>query len=151
VDTRELVEPEELCPLEMNPDNGESPECGIQDFVLPQPILHRMAVGISTPRKHLGIGADMDVTAQSTPATLPRGPRQMGQTTSRKAKVTFATTPFKENEAVRVVQSEATPRNGAQRRTIFEDDAFGTSSVWKRTPVKNSNKHSDLVEVRPRL
>lgn len=146
---RERVEPEELFPLEMNPENGESSEDWIHDFVPPQPIIHRMPVGVSTPRERLETGADMNVTAQSTPVTLPRGSQQMGQMTSRKAKVTFAATPFEERELVRVIQNEATPRNGAQRRTIFEEDAFGTNSARKRTPAKNSNKHSALVEVGP--
>ena len=147
--TRELVEPEELRPLEMNPDNGESSEGWIQGSTLPQPIMHRIPIDISTPREHLGIDADIDVTAQSTPPTLPRGPRQMGQMPFRKARVTFAATPFEEKEAARVFQGEATPRNGAQRKTIFEDDMFGTNGAWKRTPTKNSNKHSALVGVRP--
>jgi len=133
----------------MNPDNGESSEDGIHAFMPPQPIIHRMPVGVSTPRERLGTGAGMNVTAQSTPATLPRGSQQVGQMTSRKVKVTFAATPFEERELARVIQNEATPRNGAQRRTIFEEDAFGTNNARKRTPAKNSNKHSALVEVRP--
>lgn len=133
----------------MNPDNGESSEGGIRGFILPQPIIHRIPVGISAPRERLGIDVGLDGAAQSTPATLPRGLRQVGEMTSRKAKVTFATTPFEEGEAVRAIQNEATPRNGARRKTIFEDDVFGTSSAWKRSPAKNPNKHSALIEVSP--
>lgn len=146
--TREYVEPEELRPLEVNPDDGEPPENGIHGLTPPQPIMDRMPLGISTPKELSWANVGMDVARQSTPATLLRGPQQAGQMTFRKPKVTFATTPFKEKEAVRAFQNEATPRNGTQRRTIFEDDLFGTNGAWKRTPVKDSDKHSGLVEVR---
>ena len=69
----------------------------------------------------------------------------------RKPKVTFATGQFKEKEAVRTVQNETTPRGGAQRRSIFEEDMFGTNSAWKRPPAKSSEKHATLVEVWSRL
>lgn len=137
-----------LRPLEMNPDDGESSEDGIRGFMLPQPIMGRMSpVGISTPKERLETGVGRDVTAQSTPATLPRGQHQAGEMTFRKPRVTFATTPFKE-KTVRSVRNETTPRNGAQRRTIFEGDVFGTNSAWKRTPAKSSDKHSALIKVR---
>ena len=65
----------------------------------------------------------------------------------RKPKVTFAATPFE----IRSVQNEATPGSGAQRRSIFEGDAFGTNSARDRTPAKDSDKHSALIKVRSRL
>ncbi|KAF9648425.1 hypothetical protein BDM02DRAFT_2277222 [Thelephora ganbajun] len=144
---RELAELEEPHPLEMNPDDGESLEGGIRGFAPLQPIMDRMPVGISTPKERLGVSAGKEATVQSTPAMLPRGPQQTGQMTFRKPKVTFATTPFKETEAVRSVQSEITPRSGVQRRTIFEDDVFGTNGAWKLTPAKNSDKHFALIGV----
>ena len=133
----------------MKPDNGESPEGRTYGLTLPQPITDRMLVGISTPRERPWISAGMDGTAQATPATLPRGPQQMGQMPYRKQRVTFAATPFKE-EAVRSAQSTFTPRNGAQKRAVFGDEFFGMNSAWKRTPVKekDSDKHSALIEVR---
>ena len=146
--TREFAEPEELRRLEINPDDGESSEGGIDSFALPQSIMNRMPVGISTPKGRLEIGAGVEVTAQSTPATLPRGQQQAERMTFRKPKVTFATTPFKEKEVFRPVQNEDTPRGGVQRRTIFEDDPFGTNGAWKKTPAKSPDKHTALVEVR---
>jgi len=65
----------------------------------------------------------------------------------RKPKVTFATGQFKEKERARTVQNETTPRSGAQRRSIFEDDVFGMNSARKRSPVKSSEKHATLIEV----
>jgi hypothetical protein len=142
---RKLVEPEELRPLEINPDDGESPMGG--GFTLPQPIMDRMPVDIPTPIERLQIGTRMAAIAQSTPTALPRGQQQSVQTTFRKPKVTFATTPFEERETVRPVQNDMTPRSGAQRRTIFEDDMFGTNHARKRTPSK-ADKHSALIGVR---
>jgi len=67
--------------------------------------------------------------------------------TFRKPKVTFATGHFKEKEAIRTIHNETTPRSGAQRRSIFEEDMFGTNSAWKRSPAKSSEKHATLIEV----
>lgn len=144
---REPVELEELRQLEMKPDNGEPSEGGTCGLTLRQPIMDRILVGISTPRERPWTSAGMDGTAQSTPAALPRGPRQVGQMPYGKQRVTFATTPFKE-ETVRSAQGAVTPRSGAQRRTIFEEDFFGMNSAWKRTPANDSDKHSALIEVR---
>jgi len=144
---RGLAVAEEPRPLEMNPDDGGSSEGGIPAFTLSQPIIDRMSVGISTPQEHLGIRVGMETNAQSTPATLPRGQQQAGYMTFRKPKVTFATTPSK-GKAVHYVQDEITPRGGAQRRTIFEGDAFGTNSAWKRMPATSSGEHSALIGVR---
>ena len=136
----------------MNPeDGGNSEGDGIRGFTPPQPIMNRIPVGILTPRERLGINAGTKVTMESTPATLSRGQQQGGQIVFRKPKVTFATGQFKEKEAVRTVQNETTPRGGAQRRSIFEEDMFGTNSAWKRPPAKSSEKHATLVEVWSRL
>ena len=144
---RELAGSEELRPLETNPEDGRSSEgSGIRGFTPPQSIMNRFPVGISTPRERLEIGTGMKVTMQSTPATLPRGQQQAGQM-FRKPKVTFATGQLKEKEGVRTVQNETTPRSGAQRRSIFEEDMFGTSSAWKRPYAKSSEKHANLIEV----
>ena len=145
---RELVDSDDTRPLEINPDDGGCPEAGFHSFVLPQPIMDRMPVDISTPKEWLRNCADMDVIAQSTPTGLPRGPQRLAQMASRKPKVTFATTPFTEKEAARLVQDRVTPRSGAQRRTIFEDDMFGTSSARRQAPTKGSDKHSALIGVR---
>ena len=148
---RELPEPSELCPLEKNPGDGQPPEAGgIRGFTPPQPIMNRMPVGISTPTERLEISAGPEVTAQSTPATLPRGRQQAGRITFGKQKVTFATSPL-EKGSVRFAQNEITPRSGVQRRTIFEDDVLGANSGWGRSPAKSSEKHSALVGVRCRL
>lgn len=144
---REPVEPEEPCLLEINPEDGGSPEGGIHSFMLPEPIMEQMAVGISPPNESLRMKADMDVIAQSTPRILPRGTQRFGQVTHRKPKVTFAT-PFKEREAVRPGPNDITPGGGARRRTIFEDDVLGTKSAWKRTPEKSPEKHTALIGVR---
>lgn len=148
---RELAEPEELRRLEINPDDGETSEGGIDSFTLPQPIMNRMLVGISTPKERLEINAGVEVNAQSTRATMPRGQQQAERMTFRKPKVTFATTPFEEKEASRPVQNETTPRTGVRRRTIFEDDVFGVDSAWKRAPAKSPDKHTALIEVRSRF
>jgi len=50
VRVQELVEPEEPRPFEMDSDNGESPESGIQSFALPQPVMDRMPIDISRPK-----------------------------------------------------------------------------------------------------
>ena len=147
---REPVELEELRQLEMKPDNGERSEGGTYGLTLRQPIMDRILVGISTPRERPWTSVGMDGTAQSTPATVPRGPQQMGQMPYRKQRVTFATTPFKE-EAVRSAQGAVTPRSAAQKRTIFDDEFLGMNSAWKRTPANGSDKHSALIEVRPWL
>lgn len=147
MDIRKLVEPEKLRPLEMNPDGGESSEDGVHGFTLPQPIMNRMLVGVATPKERLEIGARMDVSGESTPATLPRRLQQVGQMPLRKPKVTFATSSFKGKEAVRSLQNESTPRSGGQQRSIFEDNVFGIAGAWKRTPAKDSDKHSALVGV----
>ena len=115
--------------------------------MLPQPAIDRIPVDTSTPKEHLEVSGGMDGTAQSTPTTLSRGPRQVGRMMLRKPKVTFAATPFE----IRPVQNEATPRSGAQRRSIFEGDTFGTNSARDRTPAKDSDKHSALIKVRARL
>jgi len=65
----------------------------------------------------------------------------------RKPKVTFATGQLKEKGVVRAVHNETTPKSGAQRRSIFEEDMFGTHSAWKRPPAKSSEKHATLIEV----
>jgi len=65
---------------------------------------------------------------------------------SRKPRVTFATSPFKERVGAGPVQNDITPRSGAQRRTIFEDDMFGANGAWKRTPAK-ADKDSALIGV----
>jgi len=148
VRSRMLVESEELRPLEMNIDVGGSSEDGIHGFTLPQPIMDRMPIGVSTLKERLEISAGVDVTGQSTPATLPRKMQQAGQMPFRKAKVTFATTPLKGKEEIRSLQNESTPRSGGQQRSIFEDNMFGTTGAWKRTPAKDADKHSALVEVR---
>jgi len=148
---RELTVAEESRPLEMNPDDGESSEGGIHGFTLSQPITDRMSVDIPTPQERLGTMVGMKANAQSTPPTLPRGQQQAGYVTFRKPKVTFATTPSKGKDAVHYVQDEITPRGGAQRRTIFEGDVFGTNSAWRRMPAASSGEHSALTEVRSRL
>jgi hypothetical protein len=144
---RELVEPGGPRLFEINPDDGESPEGGIHDFMLPQPITDRMP-GTSPLKESLRMRAGMGVIAQSTPTTLPRGQQQFGQAAFRKPKVTFAATPFKEKETVRSGPNEVTPGGGTRRRTIFEDDLFGTKSAWKRTPEKGPEKHAALIGVR---
>lgn len=147
VRVRELVEPEKPRLLEINPDYGESPEGGIHNFMLPQPIMDRMSVDVSTPKESLRIRTGMEVMAQSTPATLPREKQQLGRATLRKPKVTFAT-PFTEKEAVRSGPNDGAPGSGTRRRTIFEDDLLGTKGAWKRTPEKGPEKHSALIGVR---
>ena len=148
VHIRELAKPEKLRPLDTNPeDGGPSEGGGIRGFTPPQPIMNRMPVRISTPMERLEINTGIKVTMQSTPATLPHRQQQPGQGMVKKPKVTFATGQFKEKEAVRAVQNETTPRSGAQRRSIFEDDMFGTNSAGKRSPAKNSEKHATLIEV----
>lgn len=141
---REPPESKELRPLETSPRDRQSSDAGgISGFTPPQPIINRGLVGVSTPRERLEVGAGTEVTVQSTPGTLPRGRQRAGQT---KPKVTFATSPF-EKEAARSVQKETTPRNGVQRRTIFEDDVFGAGNAWERPAAKSSEKHSTLVGV----
>ena len=147
---RKVAESEGLRPLEMNHEDGGSSEGGgIRGFTPPQPIMNRMPVGIPTPKGRLEISTGMEVTMQSTPATLPRGQQQAEQVTFRKPKVTFAMGPLKEKGAGRSVRNETLPRSGAQRKTIFEDDVFGTASALKRSPVDSSEKHTALIEVRP--
>lgn len=141
------VETEELRPLEMNPDDGKMLEGRMRSFALPQPIMERMVVDAPAPQERSEISVNEDGIAQSTPTVLPRGPQQPGQATLRKQRVTFATSPFKEKGMIRSVQSEITPRGGGQRRTIFEDDMFGTPNIRKRTPAKSSQKHTALVGV----
>lgn len=148
VRVREFVEPDETRLLEINPDDGESPEDGIRDFMLPQPIMDRISVDIPPPKESLWIRTGMGMIEQSTPTTLPRGPPQLGLAANKKPKVTFADTPFKEKEVVRSGQNEITPGSGPRRRTIFEDGMFGTKGAWKRAPEKGPEKHSALVGVR---
>lgn len=145
---RELFEPEEHRLVEINPDDGESPEGGIHGFMLPRPIMERMPVDVSTPKEGLRIRAGLDVIAQSTPTRQPHGPQQLGRAALRKQKVTFAATPFKEKEAVHFGQSEITPGTETRLRTIFENDVLGTKSAWNRTPEKRQEDHSVLIEVR---
>jgi hypothetical protein len=142
-----LAEPEELRPLDMNSGDGESSEDGIRGFTFPQSITNQMPVGMSAPKERLEISTGLEATAQSTPAILPRGQQQSGRMTFRKPKVTFATTPLKEKDVVWSAQNETTPSTGTQRRTIFENDGFGTNSAWKRAPAKSLEKHDALVEV----
>jgi hypothetical protein len=146
VHVRRLVESEPR-QFEMNPDNGEPPEDGIHSLPLPRPIMVRMPVGV-LPEELFGVSEGMEGIAQSTPTTLRCGPHQSEQTTFRKPKVTFATTLFKGKETVRSVQNDVTPRSGALRGSIFEDDVFGMNSAWKRTPAKVLDKHSTLIGVR---
>lgn len=148
VRVREPVEAEELRPPEMNRSDGESPEGGTHNFTMTQLLMDPMPVDIPTPKGRSGINAGFASTAQSTPATLPRGPQHLGQMSLRKPRVTFATTPLKGKGVARPAQSGITPRSGAQRRTIFEGDVFGTNSAWKRLPSWSSDKHSTLVGVR---
>lgn len=145
VRVREVVESDEPRLLEINADIGGSPEDEIHDFVPPQPIMDRMPVGVSPPKEGLRM---RDVIAQSTPTTLSRGPQQFGQGAFRKPKVTFATTPFKEKEAVRCGPSGITPGSGGRRKTVFEDNFLGRRSSWERTPEKGPEKHTALIGVR---
>ena len=145
VRVRKLFEPEEPRPLEINPGGGEYPMDG--SFTLAQPMADRMPVDIPTPIERLRISAGLGAIAQSTPSTLSRGPQQSVQVSSRKPRVTFATSPFKEMVGAGPVQNDITPRSGAQRRTIFEDDMLGTNGAWKRTPAK-ADKDSALIGVR---
>ena len=145
---RELGGPDGSRPLEINSDDGQFLGNGIDDFMFPQPIVDRMAVSTSPPKESSRIRAGLGVIAQSTPTTLPRGPPQSGRVALRKPRVTFATSPFEEKEALRSGPHEITPGSGTRRRTIFEDNMLGTRSAWKRTPEKGPENHSALIGVR---